>query len=169
MRFGRSIFIVIEMNINKVTYTNTIQNVTEPKEKKPEDVKEEGYVPSCRICLNDISFDENSPLISPCKCSGSVKYIHLECLKKWIASLVKIKENSSVTSYSWKSIKCEICHTPLPKAIYFKKQVIELIDIKRPFSNYVIFEVLDKNTHESKGLQIINANSTPEFRIVNIS
>jgi hypothetical protein len=166
MRFGRSIFIVIEMSVNKVKFTNTLQNISEQKEKKPEDGKEEGYVPSCRICLNDISFEEDSPLISPCKCSGSVKYIHLECLKKWIASLVKTKENESVQSYSWKTIKCEICHTPLPKAIYFKKQIIELIDIKRPPSNYIIFEVLDKNTHESKGLQIINSNKNPVFKIV---
>ena len=32
-----------------------------------------------RICMEPNSRD--MPLISPCKCAGSVKYIHEECLK----------------------------------------------------------------------------------------
>lgn len=35
----------------------------------------------CRICLyND--FDSTNPLISPCSCAGSMKYIHLSCLQQ---------------------------------------------------------------------------------------
>lgn len=43
----------------------------------------------------------NGKLISPCKCTGSIKYIHNECLKTWIIS----QEIPILTS------KCEICHT----------------------------------------------------------
>ena len=32
-------------------------------------------------CLEDGS---DSPLISPCRCTGSVKYVHQTCLQKWI-------------------------------------------------------------------------------------
>ena len=35
---------------------------------------------ACRICLDDAETDDN-PFITPCKCSGSMKFIHLECLK----------------------------------------------------------------------------------------
>ena len=38
----------------------------------------------CRICMEPNSRD--MPLISPCKCAGSVKYIHEECLKTWLIS-----------------------------------------------------------------------------------
>ena len=38
---------------------------------------------SCRICLGEENEDENE-LISPCKCSGTMKYIHLKCLQEWI-------------------------------------------------------------------------------------
>ena len=31
----------------------------------------------CRICLSDSAV---SSMISPCKCSGSQKYVHLSCL-----------------------------------------------------------------------------------------
>jgi len=35
----------------------------------------------CRFCLED---DVKDNLISPCKCNGSIKYIHRECLNDWI-------------------------------------------------------------------------------------
>ena len=33
----------------------------------------------CRICMEGEGL--NSPLLSPCKCSGTIRYIHEECLK----------------------------------------------------------------------------------------
>lgn len=53
---------------------------------------------TCRICLDT---SESSNFIRPCKCSGSVKYIHEECLKAWLVSLNKDLSES----------KCEICST----------------------------------------------------------
>lgn len=35
----------------------------------------------CRICLCD---DGSSELIKPCKCKGSLRYVHENCLKVWI-------------------------------------------------------------------------------------
>lgn len=34
----------------------------------------------CRYCLEE---DDLENLISPCKCSGTSKYIHSECLNRW--------------------------------------------------------------------------------------
>lgn len=39
---------------------------------------------TCRICMEGEI--ETSQLLSPCKCSGSIKYIHEECLKTWLVS-----------------------------------------------------------------------------------
>ena len=33
----------------------------------------------CRICLDD----NGKELINPCKCNGTNKYVHLDCLNKW--------------------------------------------------------------------------------------
>ncbi|KAI5791755.1 RING finger domain-containing protein [Peziza echinospora] len=41
---------------------------------------------TCRICLDTttLSYDpELGRLLSPCKCRGSVKYVHEECLNRW--------------------------------------------------------------------------------------
>src|SRR3990167_7919241 len=34
---------------------------------------------SCRICM-----ENKPPLISPCNCKGSIKYVHKECITKWL-------------------------------------------------------------------------------------
>ncbi|EXJ93102.1 hypothetical protein A1O3_01658 [Capronia epimyces CBS 606.96] len=50
----------------------------------------------CRICRGEAS--PNQPLYYPCKCSGSIKFVHQECLMEWL-------------SHSQKKY-CELCKTP---------------------------------------------------------
>lgn len=52
----------------------------------------------CRYCY---SSDDVVDLISPCKCTGTARYIHQTCLLKWI------NMNESVSG----KFTCEICHT----------------------------------------------------------
>ena len=68
---------------------------------------------SCRVCLSSENSEEN-PLISPCACAGSVKHIHLDCLKEWIKSKRNIRSDGLYVSYSWETLKCELCHHTLP-------------------------------------------------------
>mmetsp|Transcript_22082 Transcript_22082/g.25384 ORF Transcript_22082/g.25384 Transcript_22082/m.25384 type:complete len:80 (+) Transcript_22082:362-601(+) len=50
-------------------------------------ISEEGNKDSvCRICLSEDAGDDKDPLISPCKCSGTMKHIHLKCLTEWLES-----------------------------------------------------------------------------------
>jgi len=49
---------------------------------RPRSSSEEKQVPRCRICYEETSSKDN-PLIRPCKCSGSMKFIHKLCLQKW--------------------------------------------------------------------------------------
>ena len=53
---------------------------------------------SCRICLDVEPLDD---LFSPCKCSGSVKYVHRECLATWVKT----------TNNPESKKKCMMCHT----------------------------------------------------------
>jgi hypothetical protein len=38
--------------------------------------------PVCYMCFDDENTEEN-PMITPCKCSGDTKYVHVDCLRKW--------------------------------------------------------------------------------------
>jgi len=41
--------------------------------------------PQCRFCLEDTETPDN-PLMSPCACTGSVRYVHRLCLRRWTAA-----------------------------------------------------------------------------------
>ena len=42
----------------------------------------------CRICRSE---DDGRPLFYPCKCRGSIKYVHAECLESWLKMSKKQK------------------------------------------------------------------------------
>ena len=54
-------------------------------------------LPVCKFCLE---VDSSKMLIHPCRCEGSIKYVHHDCLKTWI-----ITHNEDL-DYA----KCELCH-----------------------------------------------------------
>lgn len=62
----------------------------------------------CRICLNS---SNESILISPCKCSGSIKYVHPKCLQRWLKEKYPNRHrNMIVRSRSCGTgLKCELC------------------------------------------------------------
>lgn len=67
---------------------------------------------TCRYCLEgEDNGEDDKDLIAPCKCSGSAKYVHRECLKSWF------KERSSRivipgTLRQFTRIhRCELCNT----------------------------------------------------------
>jgi len=68
-------------------------------------------MPICRICQLP-SIEPYNPLISPCRCLGSIRYIHKPCLMKWLE--VSSKKNSNPPG-------CELCQY---KYIRHKKLVI---------------------------------------------
>ncbi len=68
----------------------------------------------CRICLSS-SDDKDNPLInSPCRCAGSVKYLHLACLQHWLKSKVMVSHTIALASYSWPQLECDVCKQPYP-------------------------------------------------------
>lgn len=47
--------------------------------------EEEGDL--CRICQMGQE-QESNPLIQPCRCTGSLQYVHQECIKRWLRSKI---------------------------------------------------------------------------------
>lgn len=50
-----------------------------------EESDEEGDL--CRICQMAEESPSN-PLIAPCRCTGSLQYVHQDCMKKWLISKI---------------------------------------------------------------------------------
>lgn len=111
----------------------------------------------CRICLGE----ENKgvdPLISPCKCAGTMSHIHLECLREWLNSKKTMKEGPSVTTYCWKNLQCELCQVRFPAQVFLDGTIVsdklrlsakqrqklgkpvEILEYDTPDSNFIAIE-----------------------------
>lgn len=59
--------------------------------------------PQCYICYEE--GQKGNPLINPCQCAGSVKYVHLNCLQRWIQP----EGSSAVNTH------CPVCKARYPE------------------------------------------------------
>lgn len=101
----------------------------------------------CRFCLCEDN-DYNNPLIAPCKCSGTMKYIHVDCLKNWLKSKINSKIMSHMTAYSFKRLECELCLTPVPMKFKLRGGEYNLIELDKPEGSYILFEQIVKEDHD---------------------
>lgn len=89
----------------------------------------------CRICYMEEIDTKINPLIKPCKCSGSMKYIHYICLLHWLKTKVLISNNGFFSTYSLQLIECELCKKKLPNYIKHKNKIYNLLDLERKFDD----------------------------------
>lgn len=103
----------------------------------------------CRICLSPEE-EEEDPLISPCKCKGSMSSIHYECLKTWLHGKVHYKETERVNSYNWKFLECELCKTRLKDMFIHKGKELHVLQYLRPDSgHYMVLESFTNTPHKT--------------------
>lgn len=71
------------------------------------DLNNQDDVPSCRIChCTESPSSGLIKLISPCHCSGSLKYVHHSCLQHWLDAT--------------NSQRCELCKHPFTMSVKYK-------------------------------------------------
>ena len=94
----------------------------------------------CRICYIEEE-DEDNPLVQPCICSGSMKFIHLSCLKHWIStrSCVKIDTTEKCSVYIIKAVECELCKTKFPDIIKHEGKLYALLDFSKEYQKLFNF------------------------------
>ena len=141
---GNNNSIIINEQNNKnnieVLETQKILVLANNKEKSEEKVinkiKEEKIINKiCRICYQGEEDSLINPLIKPCKCSGSMKYIHLKCLLFWFKSRASNHPKNSVENNNFfnsyfidDSMHCELCKENFPDYIIHNHIKYCLID-----------------------------------------
>ena len=125
----------------------------------------------CRICYLEEYDKYNNPLIKPCKCSGSMKYIHYECLLHWIKTKISV-ESSSYSSnellsvYTLSPLECELCKTKLPNYLRHKKEIYSLLNLDKKFNEEINLnkkgEKISKKRRENKDSYIIFDSISPQ-------
>jgi hypothetical protein len=110
----------------------------------------------CRICL--VEEERDDPLISPCNCGGTMKFIHLSCFKKWIDSRTTKKISDSSVSYSVKTLTCEISRCPVLPRLDVHGQNIDLLDTRAVPAPFIVLESSpsDKNEYSLHQISLKN-------------
>ena len=136
-------------NINEGKITSMKYNKVNSNNKKKKRI--------CRICYSEDD-DLDNPLIQPCNCSGTMKYIHIDCLKKWIStrSCVEVENNNECCVYIIKQVECELCKCKLPDYVNHKGKLFEIIHFNCDYKIYIIVESLTIDKHKNKFLYIVN-------------
>jgi hypothetical protein len=114
----------------------------------------------CWICLGSTPTSIDNPLINICKCKN--KFVHYSCLKQYLQTKIKIKENCkhTVSTYCCNKFNCDICLTSYPTRFKISelKKEYELIDLNLPEGfNYMILESLDyiKDNDNIKRIHVV--------------
>ena len=80
---------------------------------------------TCRICRGDGSQEE--PLFYPCKCSGSIKYVHQACLMEWLSHSQKKHCELCKTPFRFTKLYDPHMPTSVPFGIFFKQASLHIV------------------------------------------
>ena len=123
----------------------------------------------CRICYNG-DVDEDNPLIYPCNCKGSMKYIHYKCLRNWLNS--KIENNKrgffktdNCIAYLKKELACELCKVTFPDFIKYKNKLLNLTLYDSKYEQYIILESMKVNKLKQKFIYILSLDKYKYFTL----
>jgi hypothetical protein len=152
LRFGRMKF---------VTYLDDDQDcrpTDSPQTEASEEPSEVHSQRECRICFGDDE-DALNPLISPCACTGSLKFIHYQCLKRWLETTMITRETDHYKYVYWKSLDCELCKTSFPLIYNDGRGRYPLCEVGKGDSPYIVLSSLHSDLHKKQATAItLNRN-----------
>ena len=139
-----------EKNNNKNKLINSLDENKNKNNKNNKDINNKKEIEEknsysniqkiCRICYLEEDNPLLNPLIKPCKCIGSTKYIHLKCLIHWLKTKVEIDnsdylDNGKYKLYSSEKVECELCKAVFPDYIKHKNRLYNLMDFEQNFGD----------------------------------
>ena len=151
---------------NRTIEINNIDNYEKNNDEESSDKNSDSTQKVCRICYQEED-DENNPLIQPCLCSGSMKFIHLKCLKQWIytRSCILIENNEYCNIFLLKEVDCELCKNKLPDYVRHKNKLYKIIEFNTKFKNYLSFENLTLDKQKNKFIYVINLDKEQKIKM----
>lgn len=118
----------------------------------------------CRICLSEGTDDEK--LLCPCDCKGSIKYVHAECMRRWVH--LRTAKDSKESDLPLKSTllsegTCELCKAQLPPYVRLDGELVPLVMMPDLSSRFILLENI--TPHANKGMHFI---SVPDSEFVRL-
>jgi hypothetical protein len=111
--------------------------------------------------------EPGNPIISPCSCIGSVKWIHLDCIREWLESKKHKKCTPFVNSYIWRGLECEICKAFYQDVVISPETGKEVsllkFDIHEDAKKYMIIESVTNSS--SKTIHVVNFSALTFIKV----
>jgi len=158
--------------LNKIFSTKNISKLEESEQSYFEkENQKKGKI--CRICLSGEEDSKKNPLICPCICKGSMKYIHYYCLKNWLNLKIEselgygsdTETQQPTITYSTKDISCELCKTQLPDYLNHKGKIYNVSFYKPKYNKFIVLESIRDDDRRNKFIHIIPLNNRQIVKI----
>ncbi|KAL6711520.1 hypothetical protein ACN47E_004454 [Coniothyrium glycines] len=82
---------------------------------------------TCRICRGEGTAEE--PLFYPCKCSGSIKYVHQECLMEWLSHTQKKHCELCKTSFRFTKLYHPGMPNRIPTSVFIRRAALHVLNM----------------------------------------
>ena len=159
--------------LNKIFSNKNLSKLEQEPEQSYNDKEKQKKGKICRICLSGEEDSIKNPLICPCFCKGSMKYIHYYCLKNWLNLKIEselgygsdIDTQQPTITYSTNDISCELCKTQLPDYIKHKGKIYNVSFYKPKFNKFIVLESLRDDNNRIKFIHIIPINNRQIVKI----
>jgi E3 ubiquitin-protein ligase DOA10 len=112
----------------------------------------------CRVCWS-FETDGVNPLLRVCKCSGTVAFIHLNCLREWMTCKKQERITPTYASYYWRAFECELCKSALPLSIKVDGEILNLFSFDRPESSYLVLSSLIQDGSTQRIIHVIKPSA----------
>lgn len=155
----------VRVKVKEISLPNESASLNDDQQEEENSQSDKSVVcgSACRICLSESSQVSN-PLVSVCKCAGTMKLIHIDCLKHWLQSKVATKHVNSTVSYYWKTPQCELCKEPLSSIVRVNDRDFDMLDVHKPDAPYIVLEDMRRDQHHERCLHVTTlVDSNPVF------
>ncbi|KAI8931445.1 hypothetical protein NX059_011772 [Plenodomus lindquistii] len=97
--------------------SDSVSQSSEPQDRDEAD--------TCRICRGEGTPEE--PLFYPCKCSGSIKYVHQECLMEWLSHTQKKHCELCKTSFRFTKLYHPGMPNQIPTTVFVRRAALHVL------------------------------------------
>ena len=94
----------------------------------------------CRICRGEAS--DEQPLFYPCKCSGSIRYVHQDCLMEWLSHSKKKYCELCKTSFRFTKLYDSSMPATLPLPLFLRQLIYHAVSTFSRWARYTLVSVV---------------------------
>ena len=159
--------------INELKSANTVNIIpkNEHNHLNTNDSKKSEKQKICRICYIGEIDNNSNPLIKPCKCSGSMKYIHYKCLLHWLKTKIQIDkseyiENDYFSLYSPENVQCELCKEYFPHFLKHDDKLFNLTELEQNYDSDLKVDNKNNNKENNKDKNSENINFDDNYIVL---